>query len=195
MYKVFHISKSLILDDKPHKNCQNYSFEEINNERILEWWLEKDEKNICLFSSHLKPLWRKFCLDFKILEAAGGLTTFKKQWLAIYRLNKWDLPKGKIEKDESPEQAAIREVEEECGVSGLVLEEKITVTYHIYSAKNSWILKPTHWYKMKAKSLQKLIPQAEEGIAKAEWKNLSDLKKIKENTYPNIELVLNEVFS
>src|SRR5690349_14410386 len=54
---------------------------------------------------------------FKVVKAAGGLIRKKEKFLMIYRLKKWDLPKGKREKNEKYKQTAVREVQEECNIS------------------------------------------------------------------------------
>jgi 8-oxo-dGTP pyrophosphatase MutT (NUDIX family) len=41
----------------------------------------------------------------------------------------WSLPKGHIEDGETPEQAAVREVEEETGISGEILAELGTIDF------------------------------------------------------------------
>ena len=72
--------------------------------------------------------------------AAGGLVTNPQgQILWIFRRGFWDLPKGKVEKMESIEEAALREVEEECGIKQLVLDKLIDKTYHIYKIKGKYI--------------------------------------------------------
>ena len=45
--------------------------------------------------------------------------------LFIYRFNKWDLPKGKLNKGEKKQDCAIREVEEECGICNLQIEMRL----------------------------------------------------------------------
>ena len=88
-----------------------------------------------LIHSNLEELKKVFFKQFDTIEAAGGIVqNDQHQILFIFRLNKWDLPKGKVEKGENYEQAAIREVEEETGVSNLHLKNKISCTYHTYSA-------------------------------------------------------------
>jgi len=87
----------------------------------------------------------------------------------IYRRDFWDLPKGKIDKGEGTEAAALREVEEETGLKNLELGDFLTETYHTYrSKKNKRILKRTYWYQMHS-TQEELIPQAEEDIEQALW--------------------------
>ena len=52
--------------------------------------------------------------------------------LAGERLGVWDLPKGKVEKSEDIEQAAVREVQEECGLVDVRLVAPLTSTWHTY---------------------------------------------------------------
>ena len=127
---------------------------------------------------------------FKIEKAAGGLVQNEnKEILFIYRFEKWDLPKGKIEKGESKKKAAKREVEEECGVNELKISGKLQNTYHIFQRKNCEILKVTYWYSMNTTYSGTLQPQIEEGITKVIYKNKEDVKKALENTYGNIKLL------
>jgi 8-oxo-dGTP pyrophosphatase MutT (NUDIX family) len=109
---------------------------------------------------------------FRFIEAAGGLVKNEKnELLGIYRNGCWDLPKGKVEKAEKIEEAAIREVEEECGISNLVLGVKLAETFHLYKIKTELILKKTHWFSMTAFEQDSLVPQTEEGIEKVHWMN------------------------
>jgi 8-oxo-dGTP pyrophosphatase MutT (NUDIX family) len=146
-----------------------------------------------VYSSNLKELFRDFCQFYKIIEAAGGLVfNEENKVLAILRNNIWDLPKGKIEKGETHEEAALREVEEETGLKNIKLKRFLTTTYHTYfdPRKNRKVLKISYWYEMKSKD-KELSPQHEEGIELAEWIDLSELKA-KKPIYNNILLILNK---
>jgi len=135
--------------------------------------------------------WKDFCSKFIMIEAAGGLV-FNKDGdiLMIFRNGKWDLPKGKLEIGESVEECAIREVEEECGIYGLDITEKIIETYHTYSLKGEEILKRTYWYKMNSNFDGELIPQTREGITKVCWVKKYDISEKIKNSYGNIKYVL-----
>ena len=138
--------------------------------------------------------WDLFCQDYICLEAAGGLVYNKdEKIIMIYRNGVWDLPKGKLEDDESLENCAIREVSEECGVKFLNIQEKITVTYHTYIIDKINYLKKTTWFSMYNSKDEKLIPQVEEGIAKVVWVNQNDLPNKLRNSYENIKDVFSYV--
>lgn len=130
----------------------------------------------------------------KVIEAAGGLVKNEnKDLLFIYRNDKWDLPKGKIEKGETIKEAAVREVEEECNITIFKRGEKICKTYHTYIYRNEVVLKKTHWYKMKARGQNKLKPQREEGITDVRWFKPDHIDAILANTFPSILDVLAEM--
>ncbi len=141
-------------------------------------------------TKNLADDFKKFCAEFRIIEAGGGLIkNDKNQFLFIYRLDKWDLPKGKLGKKEAPEIAAVRECEEECGLKNIVLKDFLMFTYHIYPYKGQWAIKKTWWYTMESNETN-LVPQLEENITKVEWKGKEDMPELLKNTYSNIKDIL-----
>jgi 8-oxo-dGTP pyrophosphatase MutT (NUDIX family) len=135
--------------------------------------------------------WEIFCADYSLIEAAGGLVyNNENQLLMIFRNNKWDLPKGKLEQNENIKECAIREVQEECGVSGLSIVNSLNNTYHTYEIKGEKILKCTYWFEMKTNFKGNLIPQTEEGITNVVWVDKQDIAEKLENSFGNI----NELF-
>ncbi len=124
------------------------------------------------------------------VEAAGGLVyNQKKEILFIYRNDRWDLPKGHIDKGESYEAAAIREVEEETGVKGLEVKRFISKTYHVFKRNGKFKIKATFWYEMYTEYDGELVPQSNEGIKKVKWKNFEKSQKALTKSYENIKLL------
>ena len=131
----------------------------------------------------------KECCQY--IKAAGGLVkNADGAYLFIFRNKRWDLPKGKVEKGEKMKEAALREVEEECGVTIFKNKDKLCRTFHVYELNNGIVLKKTNWYNMTVKGRPKLIPQKEEGITKAEWLKSNALNPVLKNTFPLILEVL-----
>jgi 8-oxo-dGTP pyrophosphatase MutT (NUDIX family) len=127
----------------------------------------------------------------RIIRAAGGLVQNERgEVLFIYRRNKWDLPKGKIDAGESPEECAVREVQEETGMREVILKDFLLITHHTYEESGKNILKETHWFRMLASGEQELIPQAEEDITGLKWVRQDGFAEMIQNTYPNILEVL-----
>ena len=188
--KVIHLT-----DRQLNSSAINYDHTPEILHKLVESFENGDSNNESAFvySSNLKELFRDFCQFYKIIEAAGGLVfNEENKVLAILRNNIWDLPKGKIEKGETNEDAALREVEEETGLKNIKLKRLLTKTYHTYfdPRKNRKVLKISYWYEMKSKA-KELSPQLEEGIELAEWIDLSELKA-KKPIYNNILLILNK---
>ncbi len=141
---------------------------------------------------HFEELKKAFVKHFTIIEAAGGIVENEnKELLFIYRLDKWDLPKGKIEKGEEQATAALREVEEETGAVNLTLHHKVGETYHTYNAWGKHFFKTTYWFYITCAGDQKLTPQMEENIAALQWVKREGLHVPFENTYPSIKDILN----
>ena len=139
--------------------------------------------------------WKSFCSEYKMIDAAGGIVYNNDKILLIFRNRKWDLPKGKVEKGESVEMAAIREVKEECGVDDLEITARLQVTFHAYVVEGQNILKRTYWYRMHSNFKGNLVPQKIEGIEKVEWVSKDDLFKKLDSMFGNIkDLLFNELF-
>ncbi|MHA6697999.1 NUDIX hydrolase [Chryseobacterium sp. A301] len=196
MYKVFINEKSLTLSRYPYDIEKNLRFEGFATLEIAIDLLENTScPEINVYGEDLEEIWEDFTHMFKVIEAAGGLVkNQREEILCIHRLGKWDLPKGKIEKGESLEQAALREVEEETSLQELVLEEFINSTFHTYTERSGTrILKTTYWFHMSYLGSKSPIPQAEEGITKAEWKSQKELlSEVVPSTFKNIELILTQ---
>lgn len=197
MYKVFVKENPIILtDSKLNLNgLIMVPFESIEIEKIISFLNQDLLKGIYLYHDDLEWMWKKFQSNFKVIEAAGGLVkNVQDEVLMIYRLDKWDLPKGKIEVGETIEMTALREVEEECGIKNLEIIRPLSNTYHIYSEKNKvLVLKISHWFEMKNCSSEKLIPQLDEGITMVKYINKNQLNDILDSTYSNIKILFEEV--
>ena len=134
---------------------------------------------------------KKFKEKYHLIQAAGGVVTDNKgRVLLIFRRNKWDLPKGKVEDNEPIELCAEREVKEETGLKELLLRNPLLITYHTYKEKGESILKETHWFLLDAPPNQEFQPQTEEDIIKVEWVEKERLSEYKNNTYLLIKEVL-----
>lgn len=128
---------------------------------------------------------------FKVIEAAGGVVDKSGKVLLIFRKDRWDIPKGKLEKGEKKRECAVREVEEETGVK-VSIDRKINTTWHTYVNKKKYVLKKTHWYVMKCLDDSNMGPQVEEDIDEVRWMNLSELRAALYNSYRSIRVVVQE---
>lgn len=196
MYKVFYNEKAVILSDSPLPEIKNLKFSTNSQfEEALALLRNTSAAEINIYHHNLDKLWQHFKSYFDYLEAAGGVVENQKnEILFIYRLGKWDLPKGKVEKGETTEVAAVREVMEECGIEGLKLGELICNTYHIYFLKNMK-LKAIYWYRMTTDDPEIPVPQNEEGIEIAVWKPVSEIPTLMNQTYENIKIVIDSYFT
>lgn len=154
---------------------------------LKEFIQQNTKQDLIFICKNVDSFFEKLKKQFIYIEAAGGLITQNKKYLFIYRLDKWDLPKGKLDKGENPPQAAIRECEEECAITGLTIIKELPSSYHIYPYKGHHALKITYWYLMTSTHKGKLIPQTEENIEKVEWLDLNTINSsVKQNTYPSV---------
>ncbi len=192
MYKVFVNDCPIFLTDN-RKNTTNFNlvnFESIQVDEIVSQIFQNKLDGISLYCENLEASWVKFQSYFKSQKAAGGkVVNANNEVLFIYRFNKWDLPKGKLEKGESISACAVREVEEECGITNLQIVKPLETTYHIYKEKGKIILKTTYWFLMYSDYDGELTPQLEEGIEQVVFKNEGASVEALKNTYENIKLL------
>ncbi|MGB3074524.1 MAG: NUDIX domain-containing protein [Chitinophagales bacterium] len=160
-----------------------------------------EEETILIVHDSSVALEKTFFSSYKLIYAAGGaVINDEGKLLMIFRRGKWDLPKGKVDRGETIRRAALREVEEETGVSDLkiispikFLNQKQDCTYHTYELNGAQILKGTYWFKMWSTENKKLMPQAAEGIMKAEWCTYNKVQEYLKNSFQAIEEIVREV--
>lgn len=157
---------------------------------IHEMQLEKIHAGV-FYHPSLEELKKAFFKKFTLVQAAGGLVqNEKEEVLMIFRRGKWDLPKGKLDKGEKLEDCAVREVQEETGLQKIKLVSPLTITYHTYHEGARFILKESHWYKMKADGKEPLVPQLTEQIEEIRWVKPKDLEGYFSNSFPSVIDVL-----
>lgn len=130
---------------------------------------------------------------FKVVKAAGGLVRKKDKVLMIYRMKKWDLPKGKKENGEKSVDTAVREVEEECNVE-VKIGTKICTTWHTYTMNKSNMIKKTRWYAMDLVDDSRSRPMVEEDIEELRWMTQKEVYHALENSYRSIRFVFEEYY-
>ena len=199
MYKVFINDKCFCFTNnkeliKSLSNCLVINFFSTSLITELYQLLKKDSKiTYVVFNvEDVESAFYDFQHYFKLIRAAGGWVRNREgKSLFIFRLGKWDLPKGKIEIGEQNDVAAIREVQEECGIANLNITKQLNDTFHLYELNDELILKQTHWYEMSTDFEGELVPQLEEDITDAVW--LSDEEigaQVFPNTYASIKELL-----
>jgi ADP-ribose pyrophosphatase YjhB (NUDIX family) len=199
MYKVFFNDRKLFLTDDFSKNFQVcYGlFYKYRDQEDLEELIEFYERlkridTLILFHYDIEELRNSFRSCFKMIDAAGGVVLNKKgEILIIRRRDKWDLPKGKLEKGESYQHAAVREVNEECGIGYPEIVKPLLSTYHTYRLNEKLVLKKTFWFEMKYEGNDTPVPLAEEDITEIRWCRKTDLPEILEDTYGSVKDVFN----
>ncbi len=192
MYKVFVNNTPLFLTNqiKKETDFQFFLLESVDVEKIVVKMFENKLGKVYLYHHDEKEILNKLKEKITVEKAGGGVVYNPKgQVLFIFRNGKWDLAKGGTYKGEKMRDTAIREVEEETGVGGLEITDKLIKTYHIFYRRGKYRLKITQWYKMKTKFDGDLVGQIEEGIDKVEWVNPEDVAEKLENSYPNIRLL------
>lgn len=138
--------------------------------------------------------WVRNNINYK-KETAGGLVlNNKNELLLIYRKNLWDLPKGKLDLEETYECAALREVVEETGVLGckLKLIKPLISTNYYSNKKNKTITKTAKWFLMYyGNNDLTLIPEHKESISKAKWVPISELNTVLKSSRNYVSEVIN----
>lgn len=193
MYKVFVNDKPIILTTEVSKetNFKNYLLSKVNIGKVIRDLNSTPLEEARLIGKTEDKLLKTFLKKLPNVVAGGGkVFNSKGEILFIYRNDKWDLPKGKIEGKESIEQTALREVEEETNVKGLKITKPLETTYHIFKRNGKHKIKITYWFEMTSNYDGKLQPQENEGITKVEWLDPKQTVEAMENSYANIKILV-----
>ena len=174
----------LSVDNKCVKNCDDLVA------KIKNWLEDETMENLDLGDVNGENLAFAIKNMFRQAPAAGGVVIIDNQFVAIERNGIPDLPKGHIEKGESPEVAALREVEEETGITNLEIIKELPATWHCYLLDNQWTIKKTSWYLMKTDSGMKNIPQTEEGISKVYLVDKQGVNDFVKNTFASLKTLV-----
>ena len=199
MYKVFFNEHMLVSGSEIQNSFKDNIDETTEIENVNDFFnlllkLEKTEYVVQLQINlkNGKTLPELLLQILTLIPAAGGLVrNGQNDILFIKRLGRWDLPKGKIEQNESDQEAAIREVVEECRITGLKIRRPLPPTFHIYRSpfmdkKNNWVLKKTSWFEMEYNGNELPAPQTEEQIEEVRWFSKLQLPVVLENTYASL---------
>lgn len=195
MYKVF-------IDNKEILFAESYKKSEINLAKVLQWDAISTDDLIALraelavsvilvvLDADPEKALNACFENYDRIEAAGGIVQRKQRFLFIERNELWDIPKGKIEQNETPAVCAVREIEEECGIRGPEITAFLGITYHTYTFKGVFTLKKNWWYLLSYSGPKVGVPQVEEGITKVVWLKRHEWQMVEENTYASIRAVI-----
>ncbi len=196
MYKVFVKDVAVIVtsDKDLFPDHDAFNLKTVNFKKLIKAIKKGKIEKPLLYSRNEKKLLKRLHKKLPLVIAAGGLVkNDRDEYLFIHRNGKWDLPKGKAEKNESIENTALREVEEETGVENLSIVKYIAPTYHVFSRNDKLRLKLTHWYAMHSSYTGELTPQTKEGIEQAVWFNSDEATRSLQMSYSNIkDIFLND---
>jgi 8-oxo-dGTP pyrophosphatase MutT (NUDIX family) len=197
MYKVHFENRFIVVSSEPDRLQKYGLFHKFNAtdelyKIIADFQADKSMQAINIYGTDIEHLWKIFRIYFTEVGAAGGLVKHRSgRYLFIEKKGKLDLPKGHIEPGEEANVCAIREVNEECGITGHTIVKPLTPSYHTYSWEGISYLKKTHWFLMKFNGDMITEPQYEEGITKVVWLFPDELNTIKKNAWLSLMDLIN----
>lgn len=203
MYEVFLNDRKILFSPKPPETLfdlhKPVSFDKEYYLALFQNFIYGRDLVCHVVCDSVKAEFQVFRSIFVNIFAAGGVVVKDNRCLFIFKNGKWDLPKGKIEHGENAETAALREVEEECGITGHTVVAKLPQTYHLYQSeygksRGQWVFKETFWFEMKYTGNEAGMPDSSEGIEKIEWISKADAVMVLENTYESLKQIIRPYF-
>lgn len=200
MYKIFHENKALVFPkiegdslkfDATLPESERYE-SDILGDFLQEWLADRDQTDTFIHQVGENAVAEALKKTFRMAPAAGGIVVKDGKIVAIVRNGIPDLPKGHIERDESPEKAALREVEEETGIGNLQIVKELPSTWHCYKIGEEWRLKRTYWYLMQTEAEMRPTPQTEEGISVVKLIDAEEIEAFLKETFRSISEILGE---
>jgi 8-oxo-dGTP diphosphatase len=135
-------------------------------------------------------------------ETSAGGIIYKKEKngikvaLILDFNGQWTFPKGLVEKDEEPNQAALREIQEETGLKLLKIIHNLGKVEYFYRWRRGLIHKTVYYYLIEAPGNETVHPQSEEDIKDVQWfrpKEAQELIGYKQNSLPILEKALSKL--
>ena len=190
-YKVFTEQSGILIEDSPKDYVSHdlpLVFKDFNHFNSFV-----GSRSVSFSTPDAKQKLDSLFLNFKRVEAAGGIVTNNDHVLLIFRNGIWDLPKGHVEDNEPMGLAALREVREECGlIQNVHVKKLFQNSYHSYEHKQRSVLKVTSWFLMHAEVMEELTPQLEEGITECKWVHIEMLQSYLPETFLSIRELLSD---
>ena len=198
MYKIFQDNKALIF---PKIDGDSMKFDatlpesdryeaDIIFDFLQEWLADTDQTDTFVHEVGENSVATALKETFRMAPAAGGVVVKDGKIVTITRNGIPDLPKGHIEQGENPEQAALREVEEETGIGKLRIVKALPSTWHCYQLGEEWRLKRTWWYLMESEAPIQPKPQTEEGISEIKLIGNEAIEDFLKGTFHSISEIL-----
>jgi 8-oxo-dGTP pyrophosphatase MutT (NUDIX family) len=197
MFKVHFENRFITISPEPDRLQKYALFHKFNEtselyKLIAEFQVDKSIKSLNIYCTDIELVWKIFRIYFTEVGAAGGLVRHTSgKYLFIEKKGKLDLPKGHIERGEKPAECALREVGEECGITGHSIVKEICSSYHTYSWEGISYLKKTVWYLMHYSGEMLTNPEVEEGITKVEWLLPDEINDKKGDAWMSLMEVIN----
>ena len=197
MYKVHFENRFIMISEEPDRLQKYgifhkfYATSELYK-LISEFQADSSIQSANVYGTNIRHIWKIFRIYFTEVGAAGGLVRHTSgKYLFIEKKGKLDLPKGHIEPGEEPDACALREVSEECGISGHTIIKSLPPSYHTYSWEGISYLKKTSWFLMSYKGIMVTKPLTSEGITKVEWLSPDEISKIRESAWLSLMDLIN----
>jgi 8-oxo-dGTP pyrophosphatase MutT (NUDIX family) len=104
-----------------------------------------------------------------VFQRAGGGEI--RVLLLQHETGKWMLPKGTIERGETPDGVALREVAEETGLRNVRIVADLGEEHYMFfwKAEETYYDKTVHYYLMEFLGGEDAHPQREEGFVRCDW--------------------------
>jgi 8-oxo-dGTP pyrophosphatase MutT (NUDIX family) len=197
MYKVHFENRFIVISSEPDRLQKYglfhkfYATDELYK-LITYFQSDKSISSINIYGTDITHIWKIFRIFFTEVGAAGGLVRHTSgRYLFIEKKGKLDLPKGHIEPGEEADVCALREVSEECGITGHTIIKPIEPSYHTYSWEGISYLKKTCWFLMQYEGEMIMEPQYDEGITKVDWFFPDELNQIKKEVWLSLMDLIN----
>jgi len=198
VYKVHFEDRFILLSPEPDRMQKYGIFHKLSTtselyKLISQFQEDQTIQSANIYCPNISYLWKLFRIYFTEVRAAGGLVKHTSgRYLFIRKRGHWDLPKGHIDNDESPEECALREVKEETGVKGAEIVKQLEPSYHTYTLNGINYLKRTDWFLMDYDGEMITKPETREHITEVRWLLTEEIPAIRQGAWLSLYDLINK---